>query len=80
MLQSFARGERTYEDALAPIWRLLAVENKPPTAPSECVDNDLLREKVLRRQTWAAVADQFQLAGKAEVLLRLRAAVAQRLG
>jgi hypothetical protein len=34
---------------------------------------------VLKKQSWAEVAQQYELAGKAEVLVYLRAAVSQRL-
>lgn len=79
MLISFACGERTYEDALAPIWRLL-VEVEQQTNFSVSFEYDLLRIKVLQKKSWAAVAEQFNLAGKSETLTHLREGVGQLLG
>jgi tRNA(Met) cytidine acetyltransferase len=80
MLISFAKGERTYEDALGPIWRLLAAADKQGGGAPAGIEHDVLLSKVLKGQSWAAVAEQFTLTGKAEVLGVLRKAVAQRLG
>ncbi len=79
MLISFAKGERTYEDALGPLWRLLMMVEEQPPDLAENLAQDVLRAKVLQRQTWAVVADQFKLTGKADVLVRLREGVAQWL-
>ncbi|NOX92995.1 MAG: tRNA(Met) cytidine acetyltransferase, partial [Gammaproteobacteria bacterium] len=79
MLFSFSRGERTYEDALAPIWRLL-IEAKIQLADSPVsAEQDVLVAKVLQKQPWVNVARQFGLAGKADVLVHLRGGVSQLL-
>jgi hypothetical protein len=79
MLISFAKGERTYEDALGPIWRLLAAADEPSTGADASVEQSVLWAKVWQGQSWATVAEQFHLTGKAGVLAVLREAVAQRL-
>lgn len=79
MLRSFARGERSYEDALAPIWRLLAARDLQTSASLASVEQNLLLAKVMQKQTWAEVAERFSLAGKAEVLVGLRRGVSQLL-
>lgn len=79
MLRSFACGERSYEDALAPIWRLLITTNKHAAHAFVGMEHDVLLVKVLQKHSWADVASRFELAGKAEILACLRAGVAQLL-
>jgi hypothetical protein len=43
------------------------------------MEHHVLRAKVWQRQSWATVAKQFDLTGKAGVLVVLREAVAQQL-
>ena len=75
MLRSFSQGGRSYEDALAPIWRLLIAMAQRPAGLADAVDRSLLVAKVLQRQSWSAVAARGDLAGKAEVVAQLRHAV-----
>ena len=79
MLLSFAKAERSYEDALGPLWRLLVAADRPVTDSAVGREDQVLLAKVRQRQSWAAVAEQFDLTGKAEVLAVLRDAVAQHL-
>jgi tRNA(Met) cytidine acetyltransferase len=79
MLHSFARGARTYEDALGPIWRLLASQDLQAIDSLAGAEQKLLLAKVIEKQTWAEVAARFALAGKAEVLAGLRSGVLQLL-
>jgi tRNA(Met) cytidine acetyltransferase len=76
MLHSFARGERSYEDTLGPMARLLKKMEKP------CVNSDnsnVLLAKVVQKQSWAEVAKHFHLPGKAEVLACMRAEMSKLL-
>jgi len=79
MLLSFSKGGRTYEDALAPIWRLLIATGKEPSGSFTTIEHSVLFTKVLQKQSWANVARRFGLAGKAEVLVHLRDGVHQLL-
>lgn len=79
MLVSFAKGERTYEDALGPLWRLLTAADGQHADASTDIEHAVLLSKVLKGQSWAAVAERFSLTGKAEVLAVLRKAVGQQL-
>ena len=78
MLHSFVHGERTYEDALGPMYRLLE-DVTAITKRLQCIDERVLQSKVIEKNSWAKVAQQFKLAGKAEVLACLRSGVSQRL-
>ncbi len=84
MLIRFSEGERTYEDALAPVWRLLTrlliTTGKKSTGSCASIEQSVLFSKVLQKQSWASVARRFELAGKAEVLTHLRNGVRQLLG
>ncbi len=80
MLQGFSKGGRTYEDALAPLWRRLIEVNKQLAGSFKSVEQEVLNAKVLQKKLWADVACQFGLAGKAEVLIYLRDGVRQLLG
>ncbi len=76
MLQSFIRGERSYEDALGPIWRLMQTKQVRSTVSVNNEDKQVLQAKVLQRQSWMAVAKHFGLAGRTGVLACLRRCVA----
>jgi len=80
MLRGFSEGERTYEDALAPVWRLLTEMKKQPADSFSSTEQDVLIAKVLQKQPWVNVARHFGLTGKAEVLVYLRGGVRQLLG
>jgi len=75
MLLRFSKGERTYEDALAPVWRLLIAADGQLAGLLTDIEHGVLSAKVLQKQPWASVARQFGLAGKAEVLIYLRGGV-----
>ncbi len=79
MLLGFSKGERTYEDVLAPVWRLLIATGKKPTGSFSNIEHRVLFTKVLQKQSWANVARRFGLTGKAEVLTHLRNGVRQLL-
>ena len=79
MLLGFSKGERTYEDALAPVWRLLIATGKKPTGSFSNIEHRVLFTKVLQKQSWVNVARRFGLTGKAEVLIHLRNGVRQLL-
>lgn len=79
MLLGFSKGERTYEDVLAPVWRLLIAMGKKPTGSFSNIEHRVLFTKVLQKQSWANVARRFGLTGKAEVLTHLRNGVRQLL-
>jgi tRNA(Met) C34 N-acetyltransferase TmcA len=79
MLHSFVRSERTYEDALAPICRLLMTVSQQPADVLTSTECNVLFAKVMQKQPWAEVAEHFALAGKAEVLVNLRRGVAHIL-
>jgi tRNA(Met) cytidine acetyltransferase len=71
-VQGFIDGERSYEDCLASIWRSVVWSAQYPRRLSECAERDIVVAKVLQRHSWADVARQFNLAGKAEVKQRLQ--------
>jgi len=79
MLFAFSRGERTYEDVLAPIWRLLVATGRHPVVSFTNIEYSVLFTKVLQKQSWTSVARRFGLAGKSEVLIYLRNGVRQLL-
>ncbi len=78
MLQGFASGARSYEDAMASISRLLIMVLGIPSCQLSNLDCSLLVRKVLQKQSWTEVARSSGLAGRAEVIAGLRQAI-QRL-
>lgn len=69
-VQHFVDSERSYEDCMASIWRYVvwaASESKHMAAIESKSERGVLIAKVLQQHSWAAVAKQFGLAGKAEV-------------
>jgi tRNA(Met) cytidine acetyltransferase len=79
MLQSFAGGARSYEDAIAPVWRLLIMALKNPNYQLSNQECSLLVMKVLQKRSWAEVGRLCGLAGRAEVIAGLRQAVQKLL-
>jgi len=79
MLRGFTCGTRSYEDALAPIWRLLIVIARQPLGLPGDAGCHLLLAKVLQRRSWSDVAQRFGLSGKADVVGQLRKVIKQLL-
>lgn len=79
MLQSFAAGARSYEDVMAPVWRLLIMILKDPDYQLSNHDCSLLITKVVQKRSWTEVARLCGLAGRAEVIAELRQAVRKLL-
>lgn len=78
-VQGFVDGERSYEDCLASIWRSVVWASQESGQLSECTERGVVVAKVLQRHSWADVARQFNLAGKAEVKQRLQLGLRQML-
>jgi len=71
MLQSFAAGARSYEDAMASVWRLLIMVLKDPDYQLSNHDCSLLITKVVQKRSWTEVENcwrftqsVFELCGK----------------
>jgi tRNA(Met) cytidine acetyltransferase len=75
-LRVFAHGQRSYEDALGPLWRLCVQVLEHGAGALTEAERELLIGKVLQRHTWGETVERSGLCGRAEVLAALRQAVA----
>jgi hypothetical protein len=83
-VRSFTDDQRGYEDNMASIWRfVLWAMGDPHICDQQPVLQDgkqgVLVAKVLQRHSWIKVAQQFNLAGKADVNRCLQSALGQLL-